>query len=147
MLESVAALRVATCFLTKWYYFYKIQSKFLHSQSGSNTSKETTVNPMMNMFEQSLRQYKKISSDSIAYFNNILSFFLKCLYFHTGYGDLVSCFRREWWLISNLRKFDSLKKVLLLTRWVVPLCSAENPLLDKSSGRVSWLSYAMRWLS
>ena len=122
MLESVAALRVATCFLTKWYYFYRIKSKFLHSQPGSNTSKETTVNPMMNKFEQSLRQYKKIYSDSIAYSTNILSFFLKCLYFHTGYGDLVSCFERDRWSISNLRKFDSLKKVIFLTRWVVPLC-------------------------
>ena len=102
MLESVAALRVATCFLTKWYYFYKIKSKFLHSQSGSNTSEESTVSPMMNKFEQSLRQYKKISSDSST---NILSFFLKSLYFHTGYGDLVS------WLISNVKAFDSLKKV------------------------------------
>ena len=114
MLESVAVLRVATCFLTKWYYFYRIKSKFLHSQSGSNTSKEITVKPMMNKFEQSLRQYKKISSDSIAYSTNILSFFLKSLYFHTGYGDLVSCFERDRWLISNVKAFDSLKKVNIL---------------------------------
>ena len=114
MLESVAVLRVATCFLTKWYNFYRIKSKFLHSQSGSNTSEESTVSPMMNKFEQSFRQYKKISSDCTAYSTNISSFFLKCLYFHTGYGDLVSCFRREWWLISNVRKFDSLKKVNIL---------------------------------
>ena len=112
MLESVAVLRVATYFLTKWYYFYRLKSEFLHSQSGSNTSKETTVNPMIPKFEQSLRQYKRISSDCTAYSTNILSFFLKSLYFHTGYGDLVSYFRKEWWLISSMKNFDSLKKVI-----------------------------------
>ena len=103
MLESVAALRVATYFLTKWYYFYRIKSEFLHSQSGSNTSKETTVNQIITLFEQSLRQYEKI---------NILPFLLKSLYFHTGYGDLVSYFRKEWWLTSSMKNFDSLKKVI-----------------------------------
>ena len=114
MLESVAVLRVATCFLTKWYYFYRIKSEFLHSQSGFNPSKETTVSPMMNKFKQPLRQYKKIYSDSMPYSTNILSFFLKCLYFHTGYGDLVSCFERDRWLISNVKGFHSLKKVNIL---------------------------------
>ena len=79
MLESVAVLRVATRFLTQWYSFYRIRSKFLHSQPGSNTSKETTitVSPINTMFENILREYKKISSDSIAYATNILSFFKK----------------------------------------------------------------------
>ena len=113
MLESVAVLRVATRFLTQWYSFYRIRSKFLHSQPGSNTSKETTitVSPINTMFENILREYKKISSDSIAYATNILSFFMKSLYFHTGYGDLISYFREEWWLISSMKDFDSLKEV------------------------------------
>ena len=116
MLESVAILRVATLFLTKWYYFYKIRSNFLNSQSGSNTSKEITVSSMNDKFENSLRQYKKICSESVAYSTTILPFFLKSLYFHTGYGDLVSYFKREWWLISSVsvRGFDSLKKVITL---------------------------------
>ena len=112
MLESVAILRVATVFLTKWYYFYKIKSKFLNSQFGSNTSQEITASPVNANFENSLRQYKNIFSDSVAY-SATLSFFLKSLYFHTGYGDLISYICKEgWWLISNVSNFDSLKKVI-----------------------------------
>ena len=112
MLDSVAILRVVTSLLSKWYYFYKIKSKFINLQSGSNTSKEITLSSTNAKFENSLRKYKKICSDSFAYSATILSFFLKSLYFHTGYGDLISYFREEWWLIPNVIHFDSLKKVI-----------------------------------
>ena len=79
MLESVAVLRVATRFLTQWYSFYRIRSKFLHSQPGSNTSKETTitVSPINTMFENILREYKKISSDSMVSYGVVSNIFWK----------------------------------------------------------------------
>ena len=108
-LESVAILKVATVWLAKWYYFYNIKSKFLYLETG-RTAPVIQVNTM---YDSCLREFKKIAggggTDSE---NAILSFFLKTLYFHSGYGDLVSYSRRDWWLNSYGEDVANLKKVL-----------------------------------
>ena len=109
VLESVAIIKVATVWLAKWYYCYNIKSRFLCLQ----TDCTTPVMPVNTMYDSCLREFKRIATDrGTDSTNNILSFFLKTLYFHSGYGDLVSHFRRDWWLNRYDKDFDSLKKVL-----------------------------------
>ena len=107
VLESVAIIKVATVWLAKWYNRYNIKSRFLYLQ----TSCTTPVIRVNTMYHSCLRQFNKIGGDTDSR-KNILSFFLKTLYFHSGYGDLVSYFRRDWWLNCFDKDFDSLKKVL-----------------------------------
>ena len=86
LIESVAVLRFCITWLVKWYYAVNFRTRYIQSQVTYDLKKKTTRNRELNkcllVLDENIERYSLYSTAML--------FFLKNLYFLTGFGDVLT---------------------------------------------------------